>query len=153
VSVTASRELCISFLRLARKGQLVGEARWLAISARLLTELVEDVGTVLQMAGIHSSRRHRNDRRITCARRGGAGDDAQGRKQRQDQLRQLRLRVGVWLAGETVDVSVDAGLMNIAHRSVLVATHKLNFSYWRTKAVLGGLPRTAVQSSNMLCMA
>jgi hypothetical protein len=32
-------------------------------------------------------------------------------------------RVGVWLAGETVEVSIDAGLMNIAHRGVLIATH------------------------------
>ncbi len=31
--------------------------------------------------------------------------------------------VGVWLAGETVDVSVANGLMSIHHRGVLIATH------------------------------
>ena len=31
--------------------------------------------------------------------------------------------VGVWLAGETVEVSVDAGLVTISHRGVVVATH------------------------------
>ena len=31
--------------------------------------------------------------------------------------------VGVWLAGETVDVSVADGLVSIHHRGVLVATH------------------------------
>ncbi len=31
--------------------------------------------------------------------------------------------VGVWLAGETVDVSVADGLVSIHHRQVLVATH------------------------------
>ncbi len=32
-------------------------------------------------------------------------------------------KVGVWLAGETVDLAVDAGLVQISHRGVLVATH------------------------------
>ena len=32
-------------------------------------------------------------------------------------------RVGVWLAGETVEVTVDAGLVTISHRGVVVATH------------------------------
>ena len=32
-------------------------------------------------------------------------------------------KVGVWLAGETVEVRVDAGLVSIHHRGVLVATH------------------------------
>lgn len=32
-------------------------------------------------------------------------------------------KVGVWLAGETVDVAVTDGLVNVHHRSVLVATH------------------------------
>ena len=31
--------------------------------------------------------------------------------------------VGVWLAGETVEVSVDAALVTISHRGVVVATH------------------------------
>ena len=31
--------------------------------------------------------------------------------------------VGVWLAGETVEVAVDAGLVTICHRGVVVATH------------------------------
>ena len=31
--------------------------------------------------------------------------------------------VGVWLAGETVEVSVEFGLVSISHRGVLVATH------------------------------
>ena len=35
----------------------------------------------------------------------------------------VRYPVGVWLAGETVDVSVADGLMSIYHRGVLVATH------------------------------
>jgi len=34
-----------------------------------------------------------------------------------------RYPVGVWLAGETVDVSVANGLVSIHHRGVLVATH------------------------------
>ena len=32
-------------------------------------------------------------------------------------------RVGVWLAGETVEVTTDAGLVTISHRGVVVATH------------------------------
>jgi transposase InsO family protein len=32
-------------------------------------------------------------------------------------------KVGVWLAGETVNVSVEDGLVSIHHRGVLVATH------------------------------
>ena len=32
-------------------------------------------------------------------------------------------KVGVWLAGETVEVSVTDGLISICHRGVLVATH------------------------------
>ena len=32
-------------------------------------------------------------------------------------------RVGVWLAGEIVEVTVDAGLVTISHRGVVVATH------------------------------
>ncbi|MEO8695495.1 MAG: IS481 family transposase [Acidimicrobiales bacterium] len=32
-------------------------------------------------------------------------------------------KVGVWLSGETVEVSVDASVMNVHHRGVLVATH------------------------------
>ena len=32
-------------------------------------------------------------------------------------------RVGVWLAGETVEVATDAGLVTISHRGVVVATH------------------------------
>ena len=31
--------------------------------------------------------------------------------------------VGVWLAGETVEVTTDAGLVTISHRGVVVATH------------------------------
>ena len=31
--------------------------------------------------------------------------------------------VGVWLAGETVEVAVDAGLVTVSHRGVVVATH------------------------------
>ena len=31
--------------------------------------------------------------------------------------------VGVWLAGETVEVSVAAGLVSMSHRGVLVATN------------------------------
>ena len=31
--------------------------------------------------------------------------------------------VGVWLAGETVEVSTDAGLVTVSHRGVVVATH------------------------------
>ncbi len=32
-------------------------------------------------------------------------------------------KVGVWLAGETVEISVDTGVVSISHRGVLVATH------------------------------
>ena len=31
--------------------------------------------------------------------------------------------VGVWLAGETMEVSTDAGLVTVSHRGVVVATH------------------------------
>ena len=31
--------------------------------------------------------------------------------------------IGVWLAGETVEVTTDAGLVTISHRGVVVATH------------------------------
>ena len=34
-----------------------------------------------------------------------------------------RYPVGVWLAGETVEVTVDAGLVTVSHRGVVVATH------------------------------
>ena len=36
--------------------------------------------------------------------------------------------VGVWLAGETVEVSVDAGLVTVSHRGVVVATHAQHHS-------------------------
>jgi transposase InsO family protein len=32
-------------------------------------------------------------------------------------------RIGAWLAGETVEVTVDAGVVSVHHRGVLVATH------------------------------
>ena len=32
-------------------------------------------------------------------------------------------KIGVWLAGETVEVTVDAGVLSVHHRGVLVATH------------------------------
>ena len=32
-------------------------------------------------------------------------------------------KAGVWLAGETVEICVDAGVVSISHRGVLVATH------------------------------
>jgi transposase InsO family protein len=32
-------------------------------------------------------------------------------------------RIGVWLAGETVEVTVDSGVVSVHHRGVLVATH------------------------------
>jgi hypothetical protein len=34
-----------------------------------------------------------------------------------------RYRVGKWLAGETVEVTCDSGLVHIGHRGVLIATH------------------------------
>ena len=49
--------------------------------------------------------------------------------------------VGVWLAGETVEVSVDAGLVTISHRGVVVATHAQRHSPAKGTKALRRRPR------------
>ena len=49
--------------------------------------------------------------------------------------------VGVWLAGETVEVSVDAGLVTIGHRGVVVATHAQRHSPDKGAKALRRRPR------------
>lgn len=49
--------------------------------------------------------------------------------------------VGIWLAGETVEVSVDAGVVSIHHREVLVATHAQRHRPDREAAALQRTPR------------
>jgi transposase InsO family protein len=49
--------------------------------------------------------------------------------------------IGVWLAGETVDVSVDAGVVSVSHRGVLVATHAQRHRPDREAAALQRAPR------------
>ena len=52
-------------------------------------------------------------------------------------------KVGVWLAGQTVDVAVDAGLVTIHHRGVLVATHAQRHRPAREPAALARRPTRA----------
>ena len=50
--------------------------------------------------------------------------------------------VGVWLAGETVEVTVDAGLVTISHRGVVVATHARRHSPAKGTRALRRKPTT-----------
>jgi transposase InsO family protein len=50
-------------------------------------------------------------------------------------------RIGVWLAGETVEVSVDAGVVSVHHRGVLVATHVQRHRPDKQAAALARAPR------------
>jgi len=50
-------------------------------------------------------------------------------------------KIGVWLAGETVDVSVDDGLVSVSHREVLVATHAQRHRPDKEMAALARTPR------------
>lgn len=54
-------------------------------------------------------------------------------------------KIGVWLAGETVDVSIDDGLVNVHHRGVLVATHAQRHRPDKQAAALGRAPRQRVR--------
>jgi transposase InsO family protein len=49
--------------------------------------------------------------------------------------------VGVWLAGETVEICVDAGVVSVSHRGVLVATHAQRHRPDRQAAALARKPR------------
>ena len=49
--------------------------------------------------------------------------------------------VGVWLAGETVEVTTDAGLVTISHRGVVVATHARRHDPSRGAKALRRKPR------------
>ena len=48
--------------------------------------------------------------------------------------------VGVWLAGEIVEVSVDAGVVSVSHRGVVVATHAQRHRPDREAAALQRAP-------------
>jgi transposase InsO family protein len=49
--------------------------------------------------------------------------------------------IGVWLAGETVEISVDAGVVSVSHRGVLVASHAQRHRPDREAAALQRAPR------------
>jgi transposase InsO family protein len=50
-------------------------------------------------------------------------------------------KVGVWLAGETVEVAVADGLVSVSHRGVLVATHAQRHPTAKQAAALARTPR------------
>jgi hypothetical protein len=50
-------------------------------------------------------------------------------------------RIGVWLAGETVEVTVDSGVVSVHHRGVLVATHAQRHRPDKQAAALQRVPR------------
>jgi len=50
-------------------------------------------------------------------------------------------KIGVWLAGETVQVSVDDGIVSVVHREVLVATHVQRHRPDRQAAALARAPK------------
>ena len=50
-------------------------------------------------------------------------------------------KIGVWLAGETVKVSVEDGLVSVEHREVLVATHPQRHRPDKQAAALARAPR------------
>jgi hypothetical protein len=50
-------------------------------------------------------------------------------------------KIGVWLAGETVDVTVEDGLVSVSHREVLVATHAQRHRPDKQAAALARTPR------------
>src|SRR4029077_17198119 len=50
-------------------------------------------------------------------------------------------KIGVWLAGETVEVSVADGIVSVSHRDVLVATHAQRHPPAKQAAALARAPR------------
>jgi transposase InsO family protein len=50
-------------------------------------------------------------------------------------------KVGVWLAGQTVEVCVDAGMVGVSHRGVLVVTHAQRHRPDKESAALQRTPR------------
>jgi len=50
-------------------------------------------------------------------------------------------KIGVWLAGETVEVSVEDGIVSVSHREVLVATHAQRHRPDKQAAALARTPR------------
>ena len=55
--------------------------------------------------------------------------------------------VGVWLSGETVDVSVEDGVVSISHRGVLVQTHAQRHRPDKELAALQRKPKPRVVSA------
>jgi transposase InsO family protein len=54
-------------------------------------------------------------------------------------------QVGVWLAGETVELAVDDGIVSVAHRGVLVATHAQRHPPDKQAAALARTPRARIR--------
>jgi hypothetical protein len=54
-------------------------------------------------------------------------------------------KIGVWLAGETVEVSVGDGLVNVHHRGMLVVTHAQRHRADKQAAALARAPRQRVR--------
>lgn len=54
-------------------------------------------------------------------------------------------RVGVWLAGETVELTIEDGIVSVAHRDVLVATHAQQHRPDKQAAALARTPRARVR--------
>jgi transposase InsO family protein len=50
-------------------------------------------------------------------------------------------KIGVWLAGETVEVSVEDGIVSVSHRDVLVVTHAQRHPPSKQAAALARAPR------------
>jgi transposase InsO family protein len=50
-------------------------------------------------------------------------------------------KIGVWLAGETVELSIDEGIVSVHHRGVLVATHAQRHPADKQAAALARAPR------------
>jgi transposase InsO family protein len=53
-------------------------------------------------------------------------------------------QVGVWLAGETVELSIDDGIVSVTHRGVLVATHAQQHQPAKQAAALTRTPRARI---------
>jgi hypothetical protein len=54
-------------------------------------------------------------------------------------------QVGAWLAGETIDISVEDGIVSVTHRGVLVATHAQRHPVDKQAAALARAPRARVR--------
>lgn len=54
-------------------------------------------------------------------------------------------QVGVWLVGETVELSIDDGIVSVTHRDVLVATHAQQHQPAKQAAAIARTPRVRVR--------